>query len=68
MVLFPFMIEHVVSVKKKWNRKIPTCREGGKKYCYALGDLERLFYMGFSSKKDDCGILYHYHQNRGYVA
>ena len=39
-----------------------------KKYCYALEDFERLFYKGFNSKNDDGGILYHYHQNRGYVA
>ncbi len=39
-----------------------------KKCCYALGDFKRLFYKGFNSKNYDGGILYQYHQNRGYVA
>lgn len=42
------------------------CLEG--KYCYALEDLEGLFYKDFRNKNNDCYTLYHYHQNKGYIA
>lgn len=51
--------------RKNEIEKFQICREGGKKYCYALEDFERLFYEGFSGKNNDCGTLCNYHKNRG---
>ena len=53
-------------MSKKRNKSMFVVR--WKKCCYALGDFKRLFYKGFNSKNYDGGILYQYHQNRGYVA